>query len=628
MPTYTVTNLNGSGSGSLYDGISYAISNPGTTIEFSVSGTITSTEYFPTINQQTIIDGTTAPLYSGIPIIIIDCSNNNGLNFAAGSDYSQIIGLSIINSLSNGIYMEHTSHIAIDKNYIGLDGNGNKAGNKLNGIFLNSASYNLVGINPTNSSSYVSNVISGNGNDGIAINGASNIIVSNHIGTNVDGTIAIGNGQSGISINYVSASNNIIGGTEYVNSDNIQNNPSGDNGHSTPVFIIPPLGNLISGNNMHGININNGYTNTINGNFIGTNYNGTSAIGNLLNGIYISNYSNGNIISGCSSNQHPYIYYNIISGNGLNGIYILDSTNTTIQSNYIGIGSQDNTIVPNTNGIFICGSSTLINIGYNGLYGPLGNVISGNIKNGIYVTDMALQMLLYGNIIGIYGNALKASNGENGIYIDSSLGQHIINTCTIAGNNKNGIMLAKNSNNISITTSYIGNVKQEPMSNGNNGILLTDNSSFNIINGNITHNSSKNKTIISSNKYYGIKMNKYTNHNSIYNCYIGLNKDGLSPNKNLGNGKGGIKICDSAYANSIGHTNIKSSINGSILSVSNYISDNNGHGIYLTNKAKWNSIFNNVIGYDANGTKLKNKKKQILNKSKRRNEIYNNDVAK
>ncbi len=633
MSIYTVTNLNDSGLGSFREGLEQANLNSETTIIFSTVGIIVLLSELPNITKKIIIDGTTAPGYNGIPLIVID--NNykaNGIILTVGSDYSQIIALSIINSSNYGISLFNTNYVTLDKNYIGLDGNGLKAGNDNGGIYIRYSSNNNIGLNPTNSSTYVSNVISGNGINGIQLYyySKNNIIVSNHIGTNVEGTSAIGNGSSGIEIEG-SCTNNVIGGIVYTNSDNITNNPTGSEQKVTPVFIIPPLGNLISGNITYGIHITKptvplylepNFVNTIiNGNFIGTNYDGTSAIENLTYGIYIDK-SNGNKIIGCTVIDNPFVYYNVISGNGSHGIYILDSNETVVQGNFIGISSNNLIAIPNNgDGMLVGGNSSDTYVG--GII-PLGNVISGNIKNGINITDYANNLTSFNSFVGIFAFGNSMPNCENGIYIDSSSGGHEIRTCVISGNKKNGIMLAKNAFDVNIISSLIGTdtFGIKPIPNGNNGILLTDNASYNKIGGNIA--SIIPRTTISSNKHYGIKINKKSNNNLVFVSFIGLDVSGLSLNNDLGNGKGGIKICDKAFSNSIGY-NDKITQNKTLLF--NYISNNDGHGIYLTKKVYWNSIFNNIVGYDIDGVKHKNKKKQIYNKSNRKNKIYNNTVA-
>src|ERR1700745_3910745 len=59
--TYTVTNLNDSGAGSLRQAILTANANKGSTIDFSTNGTINLSAPLPDITNQVTIDGSTAP---------------------------------------------------------------------------------------------------------------------------------------------------------------------------------------------------------------------------------------------------------------------------------------------------------------------------------------------------------------------------------------------------------------------------------------------------------------------------------------------------------------------------------------------------------------------------------------
>ena len=95
----------------------------------------------------------------------------------------------------------------------------------------------------------LSNVISGNGGNGIGIDGASdNQIAMNFIGTDATGTLPRGNAQNGILVTD-GATNNLIGGQATGGND-----PTGE------VFVRPPQGNLISGNGANGVLINAGAT--------------------------------------------------------------------------------------------------------------------------------------------------------------------------------------------------------------------------------------------------------------------------------------------------------------------------------------------------------------------------------
>ena len=249
-----VTNLRNSGAGSLRAAIRAAdAGSPGrsTVIDFAVDGTITLASRLPAISSEVKIDARSAPGYisGGPPVVEIDCNERAGLRFAAGSGGSRLLGVAVDNANGNGVTL-NASSITLNNNYIGLDLTGTAFGNHGDGVYVSAtSSRNLIGLNSSGASGVVANVISGNRGSGIVLSGSSdNTVVSNHIGTNAAGTSAIANGGDGILITGRSNGNQ-IGGTDFVDTATGQaNNPTGDKGKVTPVFVVPPLGNLISGN--------------------------------------------------------------------------------------------------------------------------------------------------------------------------------------------------------------------------------------------------------------------------------------------------------------------------------------------------------------------------------------------
>ncbi|MBE9194808.1 hypothetical protein IQ219_05675 [Synechocystis sp. LEGE 06083] len=174
MASFTVTNLNDSGAGSLRQAILDANLNPGAdVISFAVTGSINLLSALPDIIDTLTIDGTTAPGFDGNPLVAINFNNNPGLKFtnfngnsAAGS---QLLGLGIIDSSTNGVTVE-VDNITIQGNYIGVDLDGQTArGNQGNGIFLGTqTSQHLIGTTSSVSGQFqLSNVISGNQGNGI-----------------------------------------------------------------------------------------------------------------------------------------------------------------------------------------------------------------------------------------------------------------------------------------------------------------------------------------------------------------------------------------------------------------------------------------------------------------------------
>ena len=169
--TFVVTNVNGSGAGSLQQALLDANALPGPdVVEFSVAGPLIVTS-LPTITETVTIDATTAPGYAGSPVFELQgfaAGDVNGLHFANGSVDSTVRGLSITNFDRSGILVE--DEVTISENRIGVRINGTADGNSLHGI-------QVVNSSPL----IVDNLISGNLNDGIDISGVGQGIDSSAV---------------------------------------------------------------------------------------------------------------------------------------------------------------------------------------------------------------------------------------------------------------------------------------------------------------------------------------------------------------------------------------------------------------------------------------------------------------
>lgn len=204
-------------------------------------------------------------------------------------------------------------------NLIGTDLTGSEAlGNANIGIFIDNASYNFIG----GADQQSRNVISANGWEGIYINDTSaayNIISGNYIGTDITGSFALGNTDSGIVISQ--ASHNLIGGAD------------------------PSAANVISANGRQGIYIfsETANYNRVIGNFIGTDADGTEILGNIGSGIFLdqtlSNTIGGNVPA----------HHNLIVGNDEYGIYVygLDWVDDHLNFNTFGANNNDQAISTN-----------------------------------------------------------------------------------------------------------------------------------------------------------------------------------------------------------------------------------------------------------------------------------------
>jgi len=323
-------------------------------------------------------------------------------------------------------------------------------GNNVVGIVIgnNTFSYQAT----VNVGFQLSNVISGNGGNGITLaESDGNVVAMNFIGTDPAGSSATGFGNTGSGIYVTQASeDNLIGGTAFG-----VNNPTGSKNPANAVFQRPIQGNLISGNQGHGVLVDGQSIDTVlSGNFIGTDESGVIALGNRQNGVTILNAPRTSLL-GCTFYNEPFVYYNVIAGNVGNGVLVENSNDVVIQANFLGMGGNNTTSVPNGgNGLLVAGSSKNTQVG--GVI-PLGNVISGNTLNGIEVRDTATRFVSFNTFGGIAAFQTFASpNGQNGIYITSTGGNNTVRTCIISGNGANGIEIGGNASGVEITDTSTG----------------------------------------------------------------------------------------------------------------------------------------------------------------------------
>jgi parallel beta-helix repeat protein len=595
LSTFTVTSLADSGEGTLRQammGADSATDGGPEVIDFDVAGTIVLTSgTLPTITEPVLIDGTTAPGFAsaGRPVVEVDNGGFDGLEFGIGSAGSTLKGLAIDDSGSDGITI-NASNITVVGDYIGvgLDG-GTLQANAGNGIVINAnSSYNTIGATSTVADGSVistaSNVISGNGLNGIAVyNSSYNTIVANYIGTDATGLKAQGNGGSGILIDANSDDNTIGGTTPFVGTG------------------VVPSSNLISANHIDGILIDNESSeNNLSANFVGTDVTGQAALGNLGDGIEILSASNDNVLSGTTATQNPFIYANIVSGNLGNGLQISNSDNTQVLANFFGLGYGNTTPVGNgEDGVLINGASTGTLFG--GLI-PLGNVCASNGGNGLEIDNLVSNTLVSNTFDGVaaFSTQSNLGNDGDGMLITSSGGGISIHTGNIVSRNgDNGIELSGIATGVAIYADLIGTNTNGTiaMPNGENGVLIDGNAHDNSIGslavGATSTNPTTNamnatRTIISGNTGNGVAVVGSAYDNQIINCYIGIATLGGGT---IPNGGSGVYL---------GELSLQTTVGGSTSGLGNVISGNLGNGITI-NSSGLNVIQGDEIGTDPSG---------------------------
>ena len=277
-------------------------------------------------------------------------------NLISGNDSGGVLIKNTINVHRQRVALAATGNL-VEGNTIGTDGPGSVAlPNTGYGIeveydssgdatAITSTSDNTIG----GTASGAGNLISGNADGGVLLSdmATANVVLGNKIGTDVAGTVALPNGtfhlrdpnnglSDGVDIAF-GATDNTVGGTS-----------SG-------------AGNLISGNQSNGVDINETGTtgNLVEGNLIGTDVTGTIALPNGSAadsfsegaGVEIFDGAAGNTIGGANAG-------NVISGNLHAGIYVvLSAADNLIQGNMIGTTAAGNAGLGSEVGIVIQQSS-------------------------------------------------------------------------------------------------------------------------------------------------------------------------------------------------------------------------------------------------------------------------------
>jgi hypothetical protein len=471
-------------------------------------------------------------------------------------------------------------------NIIGPQANGNTfvTGNtQTYGIYLISSRNNIIGGN----TSAHRNIVSANQFAGFNITGAGttgNLIKGNYIGIAKNGTSFITGSTQPFGVYMENlAGGNIIGGSA-----------AGE-------------GNVISGNSGnpgYGINSSSTAGNTITGNIIGPQADGTTylAANNQSYGIYFQGAAN-HIVGGNTA-----LTRNIISANEIAGVYITgaSATGNVVKGNYIGLDSSGTTFIAGSSqnfGVYITTSAAANTIG--GTAAGEGNVISGNndgaaTGKGIYINSTAANgNSVIGNIIGPQKNGASFVTGNlqmYGITLDNSRNNIIGSSTpgaknTISANQSYGIyILTAGATGNSIKGNYIGiDITGTTFITGSAqycGVYTDFGAGINTIGGTVSGEGN----VISGNASRGIEIAATSGGSSVIGNIIGPQADGLTY----------LASNDQDYGVFINGSP------GNIIGVAgggNTISANEIYGIYLTQPGCANNLIKgNYIGINKTGT--------------------------
>jgi parallel beta-helix repeat protein len=560
----------------------------------------------------------------------------DGLNVDGNSN--TITGLTI-NNFYQGI-MVAGSDCVIGGSAAGagnrISGNGNDGINLIAPVFGDSVLGNTIGLNAAGTAAQANglvgvlidgdgctiggttagarNIISGNVADGIYVGAAGNVVEGNYVGLNTAGTAAVANGSGSLSDDEygigVYSPNNTIGGSvtgagnvisgnasdgiyletqpQQVTGVLIQGNSIGTNaagtsavanglygiqefsvGSNTIGGLVSAARNVISGNAGGGVVLSSGVNaDQILGNYIGLGANGSTALANGGYGVEV--YGTNNTLGGTVSAAR-----NVISGNGGGGIFLSGAGNSVL-SNYIGLDRSGSKLVANTD--------VPINVQKNNntIGGPLSgerNVIDGSLSDGVLIASGVSGTLLQGNYIGTNAAGTAALGNHVGVEIQGSnntVGGTISGARNlISGNTNDGVLIASGTSGNVLQGNFIGTNASGTSALGNRvGVEIAG--SNNTLGGTV----SSARNVLSGNLTEGLLIDSTGSGNLVQGNAIGTDI------------RHSIAVANGSYGVSIASSN--NTIGGSVSGAGNYIADNAAGGI-LVQSGSGNTLRRNLI---------------------------------
>jgi len=498
--------------------------------------------------------GGTIALGNGLSGVAIDGSVGSSIHGALSND---VLGNTISGNARYGVVLSGPAENTITGlgavgnivagNLIGTDATGTLArGNLLGGVAIFSrATANTIG----GATTADRNLISGNGGHGLAIAGTGandNRVAGNFIGTDLSGTLPLGNALSGVYVGDGSAFSPTVSGSAQANTI----------GGATAAFR-----NVISANAQDGVRINGAGAslNLVAGNFIGTDMTGTLALGNSLSGVAILGGASANVVGVGNDGNTIGGAANVISGNLGDGVRLADANTSAnlVAGNLIGLAVGGNAPLANLGDGVDSGSGATGNT-IGGLTAALRNTISANSLAGVALTG--INELVVGNFIGTDATGtLARGNAGPGVRIDGGAGRNSIGGAAAAAGNvisanlQGGVSIAGAATTNLVAGNFIGTDATGTLALGNtlSGVEITGGATRNVIgvgdNGNTIGGAAN---VIADNRGAGVEITGAgTTMNLVAGNFIGTD---LGRTLRLGNANGGVRIAGMATSNTIG----------------------------------------------------------------------------
>ncbi len=408
--------------------------------------------------------------------VLPEHNNRNGIWIDSNVSGTVVTANVVSGNSSHGIRDYGGLQTIVRDNIIGLDVTGT--------VDLGNHSWGVNVWASAQLTTLVDNLISGNSAGGIYLEGirippSPKVIEGNYVGTDITGELNLGNGGPGIKVQQDgnTISNNVVSGNDFAEvfidtgiQNKIENNFIGTNkdgtaalggqfdNNSAGIFMVGGridfrtrlrvpdeniiTGNVVSGNGSTGIYGERGILNVVRDNIVGLDATGLAGIGNGGDGISLTTDFGGNTVEA-----------NLVSFNGGDGI---NNSGGTVEANLVSSNGGD--------GINSFGSTVEANwVSSNGGDGIVS--VSGTVEANLVSSNG-------GDGINSRGGKVEAnlvsSNGGDGIYIS---GGGKVEANSIWSNGSNGIQVL---GYVEVLSNRIGiNQSGEAAGNAGNGILVT-----------------------------------------------------------------------------------------------------------------------------------------------------------
>ncbi|RUL86295.1 NosD domain-containing protein [Tautonia sociabilis] len=576
-------------------------------IVFSVAGTIALGSSLPVIANPVEIDGRTAPGFVDRPVVTVDGGGTVDNTIRVAAPNVALRSLAVVRSRGPGILISGTgaTGAVLTGNHVGVAADGStKLPNNGGGVRIEGGA-GLATIGGATSSPFspgtIGNVISGNLNDNIRVDGGQGVwIAGNRIGTDRSGTVALGDPDGdGVSqgINLVGGSGHTIGG------------------------LSAAEGNLISGNAINGIQTSNSSGNRIVGNRIGTDASGTTAVPNQSQGISLQAGSRANTVGGTNASPFALSVGNQIAGNRDAEVRLVGpgTSGNLVAGNFIGVNADGTADIGSP--MFITSGVNLTSASANtigGLTPGMGNVISGNAGGGVLIVGASSSAnLVLGNRIGTNaaGTAAIPNPGDDGVEINGGVANTIGGAASgarnvISGNGAAGVRLRGAASANVVQGNFIGTdaTGAFALPNATNGVEIMPGAVANRIGGvNAASGVLTAGNLISGNSRNGVLVSgPGASGNVVLGNFIGTDVAGT---RALGNSIHGVWL-DGASGNTIGAVNV--ALTPGVLTAGNLVSGNGADGIRIgvqvnnqgeaVSSSSGNLVLGNFVGSDVSGS--------------------------